>query len=217
MALTYQNIIHGVSLRVNALVGSLPADLQTTYSKINLAAGDVESAEFPWDALIDAILMSESDRAKEIANNVDDPLRAYLHAPSGNIASRATLPIVSASGDPRIGVIGAVKDASDTKMLTPKPLSVVRRINNETWRIYPSYHYALDSNRIEHTRTSVTIDLCVYNRTTARASIGANGNSVLPESEEGWLVSRAVSYLVKDDAFMEQARMFRAYTEKAAA
>lgn len=218
MSLSYQDLIHGVLLRINGMNGTDPAALEITYAKTNLTSADAtESADFPWSSVKDACLLAEEDRAKEIANNRDDALRSYLHAVTANVPNHGTIPSVSSASDPRIGVFGTIRDATDGKPLTQKPLAVVRRLVAETWRLYPLYHFAFEGDRIEHTRTNVTFDICVYNRATRKTAIDANGNSVLPESEEGWLISRAVSYLVKDDQFMAQAAMYRGYSGAQAA
>jgi hypothetical protein len=219
MAVPYAKLISNVGLRLNALVGALPADLETTYKKATQVVGDYESADFPFTFVKDLVIQAEAKYAGIIAgvetpDGEGHPFRNALHAVTASIANGAVIPSTSSGGDKIIGSYGSVRDATDGKPLSRRSLSSVRRFVRETWRTTSRYGYSIDGVRLYHTRTNATIDVCVYNSATRRALMDSDqtASMLLADSLELGLICEAVSMAFRDDAFPAQAEQYRTYS-----
>lgn len=214
MSLSYNTILRNVAIRINAIEGTTASDLETNYVVSPLTTTQVVSADFSFTPIKDAILLAEEKLAHAIANVGNHPWRRFLNGITASIAHQGIIPSTDASSNPIVGIYGAVRDASDGTICTEMPLEVIRRRVRNANSFYraASYFYKIDGVRIEHTRTNVTIDVCVYNRTTQQTAINTlTNNTVLPDALEEALVCGAVSYLVRDDAFSAQAALYRTY------
>lgn len=213
MTLSYDQLLHDVGLRMNALVGAQFSPLETTYAITGLAAANFKSADWPFSSFRDAILMAEEQIAWAIAATPSHPWRASLNAQSAALASAAALPKLDATNHPIIGVYGGVVDTGGTPCVA-QPIEVVKRLLQETWRTYPAsglFVYAMDGNRIYHTRAGVLINCCIYDRTTQAAAWGAAGNTVLPDVLEGLIAALAISLMTRDNAYAAQASIYAQY------
>lgn len=225
MAFSYRTVFRQVALRVNALVGTDTAGIETSYIDTTLTSGtDIDSVIFPYTSIKDALLSAEEEIVACIAGQTDHPYRAFFHNVSGNLANGAVLPTVDGSGqtNPVVGVPGTARDTTDSIVCTAQPLSVIKNIrrNSGSFLISDYYYYNITGNRINHTRTNVILDLCVYNRATQETALTASlanttGNSVLPDALEFMLMCGSVSRLVRDDEFGSQASIYRNYFESA--
>lgn len=213
---TYQVLLHSVALRLSALVGTDKTVITASYNTAVLTAADFKSADWPFNAFKDAILMAEADFAWAIADCGGHPWRQRLAVVSSAVIS-GTSPVASAPGPSIIiGVIGSVKDTNDGIVLTEQPLELIRRINAESaWRIYPLYYFKMDDMRLFHTRPSVVVDLCFYDRDACSTAFDANDKMLLPDVLELAITARAISYLTRDGAFSEQAAIYRSYSDEA--
>lgn len=217
MAVPYARLIASVGLRLNALVGSLPAALENTYKKTAfVAATDFDSVDYPFTAVKDLVIQAESKYAGVIANVGEHPFRRALHAVTANIASGGIIPATSSGGDKTIGIYGAVRDSSSGLPLKETSLALVRRFNSETWRTIDRYDFAIDGVRLYHTRTNATIDVSVYNAATQRAAMDADQTSsmLLADVLESGLICEAVSMAFYDETFHGQAREYRNYSNE---
>lgn len=218
MAVPYQALLHSVMLRMNALKGSQAGPLETTYTTATLTSTNAKSADFPFSSFRDAILMAVGDFVGAIADTGNHPERSYFESSTAALASGAVLPITDAGGISKIlGVYGTVTDSISGIPLTEQPLEVVRRTIQETWRVYPLYFYKIDGGRIFHTRTSVVIRVCVYQRGIELAVWNAGGNMPLADHHESGVVARAISLMTRDNAYADQAGVYRRYSEEALA
>lgn len=214
MAIAYNTILRNVAIRINAIEGTTAPDLETNYVVSPLTTTQVVDADFSFTPIKDAILLAETKLAHAIANVGNHPWRRVLNGITASIANQGIIPSTDASSNPIVGIYGAVKDASDGLTCTEMPLEVIqRRVRNaNSFYRTPVYYYKIDGVRIVHTRTNVTIDVCVYNHTTQQTAINTLTNSMLlPDALEEALVCGAVSYLVRDDAFSAQAVLYRNY------
>jgi hypothetical protein len=214
MACSYNNVLRQSALRLNALTGSTAADLQTAYTTSPLTTSQFESADFPFTSFIDACLLVEEKLAVAIADTGGHPWRAYLKGVTSSLAHKAAIPSLTSANKPIIGLLGSVYDASDGTVCTEMSLDDIRIAvrNAGSWLVTPQYGYKLDDHRIYHTRTNVVIDVCFYDRTTQLATIGTLTNPILlADALEEAYVCGVVSYMVRDDAFMAQAQLYRGY------
>lgn len=219
MSLTYEQLLHDVALRMNALVGAQFTPLQNTYAVSPLLPAHFKSADWPYSSFRDAILMAEEVVALAIASTPAHPWRAYLNSQTASLANGEELPKLDTSNHPIIGVYGGVVDALPTVDFpdgTPcfmQPLEVVRRLVQEAWRIYDLFCYAIDGNRIWHTRPSVLINVCIYDRTTQLTAWNAAGNTVLPDATEPIITSVALSLMVKELSNVVGAEIYSKYAD----
>lgn len=213
MATPYDIVVRQVALRINAFSNATqPADLQTAYVTALTSAVVGESESFPFSAIQDAVLDAEQKLAQTIAEVKDHAWRQVLISETAALASGATIPAVDSAGKSIIGVYGAVFDATDSDSLNEQPAEVIeRRLRSSAiWKI-PVYQYAIKGDSIVHTRTTVKIEVCVWDYTTQAAAIVANGNMLLPDVLMEALICGAIALLVRDDEFTTQAGVYAEY------
>lgn len=210
MAVAYRTILAAVALRINALIGTSASALETTYTTSPLTDANFQSTIFPFTAIKGAVLNAEEKLAQKIANNADDPLRQYMADVTANLSNPSTLPSLSTNSKPIIGIFGAVRDATSGIVCSQMPLDMVRRRASATGLIVPVWWFNITGGRIEHTRTNVVIECCVYSRTDQATAFDADGNILLADALEPDYISEALAILVRDDEFMEQARLYAA-------
>ncbi len=215
MATSYRTIVAAVGTRVNALVGATATALQASYVTTPLVSGTFQSTIFPFTDIQESVLWAEGRLAQAIADTPNHPLRTPISSTTAALASSVQLPFVGVNGEPIIGAWGAVVDGSSLKVCSDMPLDEVRRAvrMGSTNLPCPLYWFNINGARIEHTRTTVKVECCVYSR-TVQAALLAAGNILLSDALEQAYVAGAVSYLVRDDEFMGQAAMYRRYFEE---
>lgn len=212
MSVPYAKLLSEIALRLNALVGALPVDLETTYIKSAFAQTDFKSGDWPYTFNKDLCILAEAKYAGIISSTNNKSLRRPLISQTAAIASGGVFPSSNSGGDKVIGIPGSISDSSDSKALTEKPLALVRRLIAETWRAYPLYHFAFDGDRLEHTRTNVIADVCTYNSATQRTAVQAGGNMLLHDSLEEALICEGVCMAFRDEMFPAQASQYRNYS-----
>lgn len=216
-SLTYQQMLHDVAIRLNALVGTNKTTIAATYDVATLNATHFKSADWPFNSFRDAQIMAVADFSWAIADTGGHPWRSTV-GPSvtPGLASGVAPPAEAANSVPIIGVWGAVRDSADNLPLTEQPLDLIRRINQEPWRTYPVYYFKFDGDSIYHTRPFVEIECCTYSQ-DAQLTIWNSGTGAipLPEVLRPALAARAISILTKDGAFADQAAVYREYSNDA--
>lgn len=219
MSVTYQQLLHSVAIRLNALVGTQVATIAASYDTAVLTSAQFKSADWPFNSFRDAILIAEEDFAWAIADTANHPWRSNISSVTGNIADGGSIPATNGAGTSKIiGVYGSVVDAVDNTVCTEAELDEITRINRlqaDGILTLDHYLYRFDDNRIRHTREDVVIGVCVYNRATQLTAFGANGEMLLPDVLEGPIVYRAVSILTKETAFADQAGVYATYANDA--
>ncbi len=208
--LTYHDLLAAVSIRVNALEGTDPVELQVSYSTRPLIDEMFDSSIFPMNAIRDAIIEAEGKMAGAIALSGNRTLRAQLRAVSDPLASGAALPTdvtgLLTARPPIIGNLGAVLDGDDGTLCTPQPVAVVRnRLLSPLIYLAPAYYFAIDGATIIHTRTTVTLECCVYDATVQTNLFDANDPILLPDALAEAYINGAIAILVRDDEFVQQA------------
>lgn len=214
---TYQQILHSVALRANALVGSQAAALETTYSTSTLTSANFESADFPFSSFRDAILQAEEDFVTAVAMTGQHPWRGFIRGVTVPLTSNSVLPFVDSNSTRIVGVWGAVYDSSDNTTLVEMPVDVIiRRVRNaNSHYVTPVYYYKIDGNRIIHTRTTVVLECCVYSRFDQLTAYNAGANILLSDTSEPGIVARALSFIFRDGVYAEQAAVWRRYSDEA--
>ena len=213
MSVPYHDILAATALRINGLVGTDPVALETTYSSRPLVVSDFQSSIFPMSAIRDAILNAEQRLATAIADTGNHPWRSNILSETALLASGSLMPAVDVNGVSIIGIYGSVLDGADTTIVcTEQPMEVLRRrqLAPSLW-IVPAYNYKMDGNGIVHTRTSVKVQVCVYDYQAQQAAFDANDDMLLPDTLAEALICGGVAGLVRDDEFMQQAAHYAQY------
>lgn len=220
MATAYRTIYRQTALRINAIAGTDSAAIETAYADGTWTSGEIDSVMFPYTAIKDAILDTEGEIAGIIAGQTDHPYRAFLQGVTASLSDGEVLPIADASSNVIVGVLGSVRDATDSVNLTAQPLSVIKNIrrNSGSFLVSDYYYYCIVGNRIRHTRSGVIADCCIYDRSDQATVLDTSlangtGDIVLPDALAGTVVAGAVSRLVRDDEFANQAQVYRNYYE----
>lgn len=212
MSLAYQQLLRGVALRLNALVGSQVATLAASYDTATLTATQFKSADFPFNSFRDAIIMSVGEFAWAIADTANHPWRGVLpQTVSSNIANGGAVPTTG------IGIPDYIIDSTDFTQLTEQPLEVVQRIVRETWRLYGTYFYKILGKKVYHTRPLVNIAVLTFDRTTEVTAFNAAGNCVLPDVLEAAITARSLSNMLKNTELEDKAAVYRIYSDEALA
>lgn len=218
MAITYQQLLHNTAIRLSALVGTQAAAIAATYDTANLTAANFKSADWPFGAFRDAILMAEEDFAWAIADTANHPWRADLSSVTPALSDGEDVPGFDNNAVRIIGVYGSVHDAADGTVCLEAELDQItriRRLQLAGTLTLPAYFYRMDGGRIRHTRTTVLIEVCAYNRSAQLVAFNANGSSLLPDVLEMPMTARAVALLTKETAFADQAQVYAKYAEEA--
>jgi len=200
MAITYSKVIQECLNILGAVAGGTAVAADTNYTSTP-STGTVVGPDFLSIQVQDAIVGCQGEIVEAIASTPLHPGRARYGDVTSALANRAAIPRTG-SGTAKliIGVPGAVRDSSNSETLERMPLENVRGFNRFSGTIYSGstrYWYAINAGRIEHTRTNVLIDVCVFER-----PIAFNGNIDLDDEYEGGLVQGAVAKLaLKESMF----------------
>lgn len=217
MSVTWQRVLAETALRVNALTGATATNLETAYTTSPLTTSQFQSTIFNYASVVDACLNAEEQLAWAIADTGDHPWRQYLAAVTADQADKATLPSISSGSKPIVGIWGAVVDSSNSIVCSQMPLDMIRRRVANAGSVYvcPVYWYNITGGRIEHTRTNVKVECCIYSRSDSATTLASNGNITLPDALMHAYVCGALSLLIRDDEFVDQAKQYNAYFNRA--
>lgn len=213
---TYHDILASTALTVNALYGTSATQLQITYSTRPLTDELFISSIFPMNAIRDRILNAEQRLAVAISDSGNHPWRSFLISETAPLANGAIMPSVDKNGIGVIGIYGNVLDGANPALVCTIPddqeQEMIRRytLAPQLW-LNPLYNYSLDGNGITHTRTTVTVQVCVYDYATQQAAFDADDMILLPDALAPAYIAGAVAGLVRDDEFMQQAAVFAQY------
>lgn len=213
---TYHDLLAAAAVRINALDGTDAVALQNTYSARPLTDANFISSIFPLNAIRDAILNAEQRLATAIGDVGNHPWRSFIISETDPLTSGDVMPSVDKNGIGIIGIYGNVLDGNNPALVCTEPddqeLEMIRRwqLAPQLW-IMPLYNYALDGNGITHTRTTVTVQVCVYDYATQQAAFDADDTILLPDVLAPAYISGALAGLVRDDEFVQQAALYAQY------
>jgi hypothetical protein len=205
MAVSYQTVLRQIALGAGMLRGESTPGLQTSYEDTTLNQWDlIPDGKYPLSALTDALLDAESALANAIADTGGHPWRSYLLSFTAAITSGDVIPAVDGDSNPIIGILGSVCDGEDTSLVcTEQPIEVIRRWERTSsyWK-QQFYYFKIAVDSIIHTRSSVLIQCCIYNRETQQTALEANNDMLLPDSLVPAIVSGALAFLGVENAVM---------------
>jgi len=192
--------------------------IDSNYTTSPLTSTQLGSVDFPFSAIKDALVSVLGRIIRTYASVPNHPFRAYNILQTDNIAHKGAIPSVSsaASGNKAIvGAYGAIRDASDSEILTKMPVQIVQTIvENPDLQLKGDYHYyEIVDDRLYHTRTNAKIDVVTFSAPDILTAIGGNGDAPIPDAclDVAW--TGLVSTLFVDDEFLGQAQICAQYFE----
>ena len=195
MAITYGKIESEVSNLLGNIVGSTMADANTNYAATASTSNRL-NPDFSPNAVQDAILAIMSEIAYTIFSTPRHPERAGFVSFSTLLTNGAPIPTTDSGGTNLVvGIPGIVRDASTAVVCTPMDLDQIAAYNRFKASIYSGYelyHYALNGDRIYHTRTNVTVEWPTWVRPS---SWTAGDNILFLDYHETGIVMGAVARL----------------------
>lgn len=130
--------------------------------------------------------------AQSVAANLNHPWRSVIGSVTDTLADGALIPETDENDIPIIGLYGLVRDSEDGENLTDVfSASEIRRLNQNPgdWRKIPVYAFAIVKPRIYHTRTTVTIDVCVLDEAAIATAIAADQVPLFPDAEGAYVTA----------------------------
>jgi hypothetical protein len=206
--LIYNTCLRQIATTVNALVGALPAQLQTTYATVPLTSANFDSSIFSFGFLKDKLLNSQEALFMALASTATNPLRGFIETQTGTLAYGEEV-LVDSDSLPVVGAFGTVRDAENDQVLTLNEIEDISTRNRSSWMIGEVYQYAFVGNRVYATREGVVVDVCGYVRPDSD-SLDLTADILLPDVLGPSIVQGAVGECFRDDEYMEQASQARA-------
>lgn len=209
MAITFERVIQEVLNELGAVAGATAATADTNYTA-SPSTSTVIGPDFIPSMVNDALAGAIAEIVECIASFPHHPERARFADVTASLANRAAIPQTGSGGARIIGVPGFVRDASDAQALEEVSLDKVRSYTRHAATIYlaqDAYLYAINGNRIEHTRTNVAMDVCVFTRPTT-----FTGAIALEDWHEPGLVAGTVKTLATKESMF--SRLYEAANKR---
>lgn len=201
MAITFERVIQQALNRLGAVSGVNASDAETNYDATPTTS-TVDGPDFTPSMIEDALAATIGETVEAIASTPKHSERQRFVDLTNALANRDPIPEAGSGGERIIGVIGYVEDSSDHQALLPMSLDAVRSYNRfPTIYNFDAYWYAINGNRIEHTRPSVVIEVCVHTRPTV-----FTGDIPLEDWHEGGLVAGVTEKLAPKESLFADLR-----------
>lgn len=196
MAITYESVIQQILNELGAVKGATAVDASTNFSA-SPTTSTVIGPDFVPTMVEPALASTISKTVEAIASTPRHPERQRFADVTASLVNLAAIPRVGSGGLTIIGTPGFVRDAVNSKTLLPASLDEVRGVDRypEIYSASDPYSYAINGNRIEHTRPSVVVEVCVYVRPTS-----FTGSINLDDWHEDGLVAGTVMRLATKES-----------------
>lgn len=207
MALIPSIIYRQVALRIGAYPG-IPSAIEALYVAADPTTG-MKSESFVPASLKDSLGAVEQEIAGAVATPREHPWQNIIADVTAAIASGELVPSVGVSTATAkvIGNYGQVRDAeSPFRPLTADlPISEIRALSQNPGTVFKSdiFSYAFERGRLVHTRTTATVDVCVYDFDVRKVAILADDGLLFTEAENAYL-SGVMSMLMNTDALLTE-------------
>ena len=210
MGVIYSTILRQVALTVNALGGATtPASLNAVYDTVPLTEANFTSSTassiFSFNFLKDKILNAQEGLFIALASTATNPLRRFIESQTDSLSYGDQI-ATNAAGLPVVGAYGAVRDADNSQPLALNELEDVqlRALNPNSMFKLAVYQYSIVGDRIFHTRTSVIVDVCGYERPDTD-NLDLESDILLPDVLGPAIVQGAIGECFRDDEYLSQA------------
>jgi len=168
MAITFDSVIQQVLNELGAVLGINAAQADSNFLAPP-STSTVDGPDFVPTMIQPALAGVISQTVECIAATPHHPERQRFADVTASLANLDPMPRLGSGGSTIIGVPGFVRDSADGRACLPMPLDAIRGYTRFASTIYSAsdvYGYAINGNRIEHTRAAVVIEVCVYARPT---------------------------------------------------
>lgn len=165
MAITYERVTQQVLNELGAVLGANSTTADANYAATPTTA-TVIGPDFTPSMVNDAVASALGEIVEAIASTPHHPERQRYADVTASLLNRAAIPQIGASTARIIGLPGFVRDSLDLEACLPASLDAVRSFNRfpAIYADQDPYLYCINGGRIEHTRTNVVIEVCVYTR-----------------------------------------------------
>lgn len=206
------DLLADAAIRINALYGTDPVELQETYTTRPLTDELFQSSVFPMGAINSALALAQGKLVETIALSDKRTQLAYFTSLTDALPTNSVLPSVDASDNPIIGNFGACLDAVTLEPLTRKPIAFVQNIlKSPANYLVDLDYYALASGYIQHTHDNVKLECFIYNANDQLDSYNFNEQFSLADALAEAVICGACAMLVRDDEFNAQAARWAGY------
>lgn len=198
MAITYEEVIQQVLNELGAVKGATAAAADTNFMA-SPTTSTVIGPDFVPSMIEAALAGTIGEIVEAIASTPHHPERLRFADVTASLANFAAIPQTGSTTARIIGVPSFVRDASDSRALLPATLDEIRSFTRHTaiYSPFDIYRYAINGDRIEHTRTNVVMGVCVFTRPAI-----FTGNIGLEDWHESGLVWGTVAKLaLKESLF----------------
>lgn len=167
MPITYQKVVQQVLNELGAVLGATAIAADANYVAAPTTS-TVIGPDFTPSMVNDAVASALGEIVEAIASTPHHPERQRFADVTVPLLNHAAIPDVGDGGDHIIGIPGFVRDAVDEEACLPASLDAIRSFNRfpAIYADQDPYLYCINGGRIEHTRTNVVIEVCVYERPT---------------------------------------------------
>jgi hypothetical protein len=206
------DLLADAAIRINALSGTDPVELQVTYTTRPLTDELFQSSIYPMGAIISALVLAQGKLVETIALSDKRTQLAYFTSLTVALPTGSALPSVDASDNSIIGNFGACLDAETLEPLTRKPVAFVQNILKAAANYLVDLDYfSLASGYIQHTHDNVKLECFVYNADDQIALYNFNETFPLADALAEAVICGACAMLARDDEFESQAARWAGY------
>lgn len=206
----YNTLLRQLALTTNSFGGAtVPATLNSTYDTVPLTEANFNvatgSSIFSFRFLIDKLLNAQEGLFMALASTSTNPLRRFIESQTAALSYGNQI-TEDAAGKPVVGAYGAVRDGSNSQPLALNELEDVqlRALNPNSMFKLPVYQYAILGDRIFHTRSTVIVDVCGYERPDTD-TLDLESNILLPDVLGPAMVQGAIAECFRDDEYLQQS------------
>jgi hypothetical protein len=192
MATTWNSVFQRIAHLLGAIKGAKIADSEANFLA-TLSNATLIGPDYSASPIKDAAVSALAEIAEAISETPLHPEWADFRDLTVALASGDLIPANGAGGLPRIGRIGAVLDSVTTEPLERATLDVVRSYNRFKTTLYAQSSpnkFAVNADTIEHTRTSVVVEVFCYEDPT-----DFSGNIPIRDTHDRALVCGGVRLL----------------------
>lgn len=211
MSVATHDLLAAAAIRINALQGTDPAELQVTYSTRPLIDEVFQSSIFPMNSIRDSLIQAQGKLARAIAFSGNHSARMFLRGQTAALGSGSNLPKLDQNSKPILGHFGEVKD-QDLVIMTRMPVPVLRnRLQAPGIYLVNPHYYALAGDLILHTSTTVTLECCIYDAADQTDLFDQNADMTFGDDLAEAIICGGCAMLIRDDEWVEQSGRWAEY------
>lgn len=208
MSIPYRQILRTAAVKVTAVTGKTATALETAYLTSPLTTTQIGTVNFTKAMISDLLISVVGKIVRTYAFVPNHPFRTYNITQTASIAHKAAIPSVDASGNPIVGVWGAIRDVDTGDELTEQPSQIIQTIvdNTDSFLKADYFYFKQVGDRLWHTRPAAQIDVVTFNASEELTTLNANGDAPIPDAVLDLAWTGLCAGLFVDDSFIQQAQ-----------